>query len=143
MTIIFRSPKSDEEFASYFEFRWQQLRKPLGFERGSEQDELEDSAFHIAAFNKKEVVGVGRIQIENNHTSRIRYMAVDSNFKNQGIGSGILEQLEAIARANKVSLCWLLARENAVAFYLKNKYEIKGIAKSELPIPHLRMQKEL
>lgn len=143
MTIIYRSPNSDEEFENYFNFRWQQLRKPLGFKQGSEQDEFEDHSFQMAAFKKQKIIGVGRLQINTDNSARIRYMAVEDTFRKHGIGGKILENLETIASANKVTDCWLLARENATGFYLKNNYKIIGNAESELPIPHVRMQKLL
>ncbi len=141
MTITYRSPRTKEEFENYYKFRWNQLRKPLGLERGSEQDELEKYAFHIAAFDKNDLIGVGRIQLEQNSLARIRYMAVESRFRNRGIGSKLLKKLEIHALSNNINLCWLLAREEAVPFYEKNNYEISGTAHSELQIPHLRMQK--
>ena len=119
------------------------LRKPLNLPLGSEQDELENHAFHIAAYNNKNIIGVGRLNIEKNQSARIRYMAVDNKFRKQGIGSRLLEELEKIAKAKGVKKCWLNARESAASFYLKNSYEIRGEATSELEIPHLRMEKTL
>lgn len=143
MAVVYRSPISGKEFENYFKFRWQQLRKPLGLAQGSEQDQLENSSFHIATFNDKIIIGVARLQIQNDTTARIRYMAVDSKFRKQGIGSGLLKELEKIAKTNDVKYCWLYARESAASFYLKNNYEIRGEATSELEIPHLRMEKIL
>lgn len=144
MTLVYRSPKSEKEFKDYYNFRWELLRKPLGLERGSEQDELEHSAFHIAAFNDdKKIIGVGRLQIDNDTTARIRYMAVDKDYRNKGIGCKLLAKLEAIAKIENVKTCWLLARETATPFYLKNNYQIKGTASSELEIKHQRMEKTL
>ena len=143
MSITYRPPNSDYEFEKYFTFRWEQLRKPLGLEKGSEQDHLEQSAFHIAAFENNKVIGVGRIQLEYDLTARIRYMAIHERFRNQGIGSKLLNELEQIATRNNICMCWLYARQDAVPFYLHNSYEIKGNASSELAIPHKRMQKTL
>ena len=144
MNLIFRSPDSEREFEEYFNFRWEQLRKPIGLEQGSEQDNLEDSTFHIAAYEENKLVGVGRLQFENNSTTRIRYMAVDPKYRNQGIGSQILKKLEKIANNHNADTCWLYARETAISFYKKNGYEIKGQTKSELSqVNHKRMEKQL
>jgi len=143
MNIIYRSPNSEKEFENYFKFRWRLLRKPLGLERGSEKDELEDTAFHLAAFNNENIIGIGRLHIENDATARIRYMAVDDTFRKQGIGSRVLEELEHLAKTKNVKNCWLYARETAATFYLKNNYEINGVAATDLEIPHQRMQKIL
>jgi N-acetylglutamate synthase-like GNAT family acetyltransferase len=143
MTIVYRSPKSKEEFKEYFEFRWEMLRKPLGLEHGSEQDELENTTAHIAALNDEKIIGTGRLQLETDNTARIRYMAVANAYQNQGIGSSILKQLEKIAKNKNVQTCWLYARENAIRFYLKNNYQMKGNANSALEIKHFRMEKYL
>lgn len=144
MTIVYRSPKSGKEFEEYFTFRWELLRKPLGLERGSEQDELEKSAFHIAAYINHTVIGVGRLHIEANTTARIRYMAVHDDYQNQGVGSYILKELEQFALVNNIQTCWLYARERAVDFYINNGFEIKGENKSELSqLRHQRMEKSL
>ena len=141
--IIYKSPETPEEFAEYFLFRWQMLRKPLNLPRGSEQDSIEDKSFHIAAYDDQTIVAVGRIHIESNQTARIRYMAVHNDYHNQGIGSRILRELEEIANANNINTCWLYSREDAINFYLKNGYVIKGESDSELAIKHERMEKFL
>ena len=143
MTVVYRSPKSEKELEEYFLFRWKLLRKPLGLEKGSEQDGLENTAFHIAAFNNENIIAVGRAQIEKNSSARIRYMAVNKEYRKRGIGSRVLEELEIIAKEKMAKSCWLHARDTAIRFYTKNNYEIKGEANSELEIPHFRMEKEL
>ncbi|MFK7814854.1 MAG: GNAT family N-acetyltransferase [Gammaproteobacteria bacterium] len=143
MQIIYRSPHSKKEFYEYFAFRWELLRKPLGLERGSEQDALEHSAYHLAAFINEIIIAVGRLQLEINNTARIRYMAVDNAFRKQGVGSRMLNELEKYARTKHIEGCWLYARETAAPFYSKNHYIISGEAVSELKTPHLRMQKNL
>jgi len=143
MKIVYRSPNSEKEFEEYFKFRWKQLRKPLGLARGSEQDELDDTAFQIAAFNNQDIIGIGRLHIENNNAGRIRYMAVDEQFRKRGIGSQLLNELEIIARDRQILSCWLYARKEAMHFYKKNNYVVKGDAKSDLEIPHARMEKNL
>ncbi len=75
MAVVYRSPETEKEFENYLKFRWEQLRKPLGLTQGSEQDELENSAFHIAAFNNEKIIGVGKKKKKKDTTARIRYMA--------------------------------------------------------------------
>jgi len=144
MSIVYRTPESKEEFEEYFDFRWEALRKPIDLARGSEQDEFEDTAFHIAAFYSEIIIGVGRLHSEPNNTARIRYMAVDNSFQKQGIGSHMLKELEKFAAVKKIQICWLYARQETINFYQKNGYEIKGENKSELSeIKHKRMEKRL
>ena len=120
------------------------LRKPLALPRGSEQDELEDGAFHIVAYDGQLITGVGRLHTEPDCTARARYMAVHAEYQHQGIGSSILRQLEWFARSHGVQVCWLYARESAVKFYTRNGYIIHGKSKSELSaVHHERMEKHL
>ena len=120
------------------------LRKPFKLPPGSEQDEFEDHAFHIAVYSDQIIIGVGRIHIEPDQTTRIRYMAVHDTYQNQGIGSSILRELEQFARKNNLRDCWLYARQDAINFYLKNGYRIKGESNSELQeLKHQRMEKQL
>ena len=144
MSIIYRSPNSKKEFEKYYEFRWKMLREPLNLPRGSEQDELEEHSFHITAYNKHEIIGVGRLHIEPDNTARIRYMAVHDDYQNQDVGSRILKELEQHARDNHLRECRLYARESVILFYSKNGYVIKGKSKSELSqLKHERMEKQL
>ena len=46
MQII--NPQSIEDLNAYYQLRWKILRKPLGFEEGSEKDDLEDISVHRA-----------------------------------------------------------------------------------------------
>ena len=120
------------------------LRKPLHLPPGSEQDELEESSFHIAAYDGSKIIGTGRLHIETDHNARIRYMAVHKDYQKQGIGSTILKKLEQFAKKNKAQTCWLYARENAINFYMNNGYIIKGNNSSELlGLNHERMEKQL
>lgn len=120
------------------------LRKPLDLPPGSEQDELEESSFHIAAYDGSKVIGVGRMHIETDQNARVRYMAVHNDYQKQGIGSTILKKLEQFAKKNEAQTCWLYARENAISFYLNNGYKIKGNSISELiGLKHERMEKLL
>ena len=142
--VRYRSPATPAEFAEYFSFRWELLRKPLALPRGSEQDELDNSAFHVAAYDEQHIVGAGRVHIESDHTARIRYMAVHPGYRCQGVGSCILRRLEQFAYDHHVQVCWLYARESAVSFYTRNGYVVRGQSESELSaLRHERMEKRL
>ena len=142
--MSYQSPATPAELAEYFSFRWEVLRKPLCLPRGSERDELEKDAFHLAAYDGDQIVGVGRLHIETRCTARIRYMAVHSRYRLKGIGSSILLRLEQFAQGRHVQVCWLYARDSAVSFYIRNGYIIRGEGQSELSgLHHQRMEKQL
>ena len=134
----------ERDFDKYLELRWKILRKPWDQPRGSEVDELDDKAIHIAAYDGDKIVGVARLHFNSKEEAQIRYMAVDEGYRNKGIGSKMLEKLEKIAKEEGARYVILNARENAVGFYLKNRYEL--IEKSYLlfgRIQHYKMRKTL
>ena len=122
--IVVREPESQEEFQAYFYLRWEVLREPLGQPCGTEKDEKDDGAIHIAAFLDSDVVGVGRLHLNNSKEAQIRWMAVVPEFQKQGIGSKILEKLEEAARLLGASRIVLDAREQVVGFYESKAYEV-------------------
>jgi len=132
------------DFDKYLELRWRILRKPWNQPRGSEVDELDDEAIHIAAYDEDKMVGVARLHFNSKEEAQIRYMAVEEGYRNRGIGSKMLEKLEEIAKEKGARYVMLNARENAVGFYLKNGYEL--VEKSYLlfgTIQHYKMRKML
>ena len=140
-----RAPENDSEFEAYFELRWRILRKPWGEARGTEVDELENTATHVAAFDEaRRLVGVGRLQQVEGSLGQVRYMAVEPDCRSRGLGKSILVELERLARRQGMTTVVLDAREHAVGFYLKNGYEITGDSYLLFgAIPHSKMEKQL
>ena len=138
------SPVSNEEFESYYQFRWQQLRQPLQFPPGSERDQFEAEAYHRMALNPdNQIIGVGRVHFSSETHAQIRYMATTPSMQRHGVGSAILMDLLEYAAQQNITTCWLKSRESVCAFYQTHGFEIIGLAASELPIPHVRMEKHL
>ena len=140
-----RAPKTNSEFEAYFELRWRILRKPWGEARGTEVDELENTATHVAAFDEgRRLVGVGRLQQVEAALGQVRYMAVEPDCRSRGVGQAMLVELERLARRQGMTAIVLDAREPAVAFYLKNGYEVIGDSYLLFgEIPHSKMEKKI
>lgn len=142
--ISFISPSTEEEWESYFEFRWRLLRQPWKQPRGSEKDELDASSKHLIACHEHEVIGVGRLSISEEFVGRIGFMAVSKKFERQGIGKMLIKHLENHARHQGVSLLWVNARESAYEFYQKQGYKVKRDGKVLFgEIRHFIMNKTL
>ena len=91
------SPQTKIQYENYYFFRWELLRKPLNKEIGTEKDMMEDNSVHrMITDNNDNVIAVGRLHHNNSNESQIRYFAVDENFRRQGIGSYLMEDLEGI-----------------------------------------------
>ncbi|WP_455212021.1 GNAT family N-acetyltransferase [Kaarinaea lacus] len=139
------TPQFEQEWQSYYDLRWRLLREPWQQAKGSEQDELEQNAYHVMAISDKgDIVGVGRIHSNSAEEWQIRYMAVDEAFCRQGIGSRILKRLESHAQSQGAKRIILHAREAAVNFYLHHNYQVTGDAHTLYDvIKHKSMQKIL
>ena len=122
-----RSPKSESEFEAYYELRWRVLRKPWGQPSGSERDELDDAATHVAGYDEaKRLVCVGRLHTVETGVGQVRYMAVEESLRGLGLGHEVLDELERLAKRQGISVIVLDARESAVGFYRRNGYEAVG-----------------
>ena len=90
------------------------------------------------------VLAVGRIHDAGDHTAQIRYMAVETGYQRQGLGTQILNQLERAAAAAGYERVILHAREPAVPFYRSHGYRV--VAPSHRlfgAIQHFLMSREL
>ena len=137
-------PKTKVDFKSYYDLRWQVLRKPWGQPKGSEKDDLEDKSIHLMACAGPNVIGVARAHFNSANEAQIRYMAIEQHYRGKGIGSKLLAELEKRVRQKGASLITLNARKTAVGFYENYDYEI--VAKSHTlygTIEHFKMKKDL
>lgn len=145
MRYTFKSPETVQEWQAYYKLRWEILRAPLQQPRGSEQDELEATAYHVMAIDENgNVVGTGRLHLNDSHSAQIRYMAIKSENQRNGIGSRILALLETQARKWSCQEIVLNARATCLAFYENHNYRIVADAPHLFgKIAHKRMIKTL
>ncbi|MGA7801329.1 MAG: GNAT family N-acetyltransferase [Gammaproteobacteria bacterium] len=138
-------PGTPAEFDRYYELRWRVLRAPWDQPRGSERDASDASAVHLMACNPRGIpVAVARLHFSGACQAQVRYMAVDSDYRGQGIGRRLLDELETRALHNGVHDIVLDAREGAVAFYERCGYRVQQPAHTLYgTIRHWRMDKQL
>ena len=141
---LLKSPENKDEWERYLLFRWEMLRKPLGMSIDSLADSIEEESFHLMGIDEEgNVIASGRVHFNTSDEAQIRYMAVDDNFKRQGIGSEIVTELEKYALSKKAVTITLNARENAISFYLSLGYSEVCPYQSDTGIPHKTMKKDL
>lgn len=138
-----RAPNNAQESEAYYHFRWQSLRQPLSQPLGSERDEFEAQAMHCLATIDAQIVGVGRVHMDTQHSAQIRYMAVHSGQQKTGIGRSMVNYLLAEAEQCSADYVWCNAREDAVGFYLRCGFKALSPVQTDLEIPHTRMQLDL
>lgn len=108
-----------------------------------ELDEADAEALHAIALAEGRVVGTGRLVRRGPETMQIGRMAVDQPWRRRGVGSRILEYLEAQATALGYRHSYLHAQEYVKAFYAAHGYQEHGGVFLEANIRHVEMRKEL
>jgi predicted GNAT family N-acyltransferase len=143
--MLIRPPATESEFEAYYTMRWKILREPWDQPLGSEKDEFEHEAIHLAAWNDAgQLVGVGRLHSIGRACGQIRYMAVDRTQRSHGVGQAILHELENRAIGSGINQIKLNSRQDAVPFYERNGYQVLGSAHTLFgTIPHFEMRKLL
>lgn len=138
-------PKSPKEFESYFQLRWEVLRKPWGQPKGSERDKSDLTAIHRMVLDQQGcTIGVGMLIFNSDEEAQIRFMAVSENFQGMNVGTILIDCLESVARERKYSFIVLQSRQSAIEFYKKNGFNL--VKKTYLlfgEIQHFLMNKSL
>jgi N-acetylglutamate synthase-like GNAT family acetyltransferase len=143
--MLIRPPATESEFEAYYGFRWKILRAPWSQPLGSERDEFEGEAIHLAAWDDAgHLIGIGRLHRVMENSGQVRYMAVDPTLRSHGVGKAILQELEARATELGIQEIMLNSRQDAVPFYQKNGYQVLQPAHTLFgTIPHFEMWKRL
>lgn len=108
-----------------------------------ELDEADATATHAVALYRGRVIGTGRLVLHDAETAQIGRMAVAVEWRRQGIGGLILQQLELEARDQGLKGALLHAQEYVKGFYAAHGYHEQGEVFLEVDIPHVEMRKEL
>jgi ribosomal protein S18 acetylase RimI-like enzyme len=119
------------------------LRKPLGLSFTAEDLEKEKDNILIAAFEEDRMLGCCMLVEEQPGVIRLRQMAVLNALQGKGIGRALMNFAENIARDRGYKKVRMHARSNAVGFYEKVGYKVKGDQFIEITIPHYVMEKDL
>ncbi|CAG21758.1 bifunctional GNAT family N-acetyltransferase/hotdog fold thioesterase [Photobacterium profundum] len=139
------TPKTDDDFARYYDFRWRMLREAWRMPVGSERDAYDElSAHRMIVTDNGETIAIGRLYMTPDNDGQIRFMAVHPNYRHQGMGAIVLMALESLARQDGAKRLVCNAREDAIPFYLKNDFTSQGELSDERgPVRHQQMLKHL
>lgn len=144
MKIEVRAPQIEEEWKTYFSIRYEELRKPWNQPLGSEKTANEGECQHFALFVNNTMAGVLRMDVVDETTNQLRFMAISKQFQGQQLGQYLMKcaEDEAIKQGKKSLI--LHAREKAISFYERCGYSF--FQKSYLlfdSIQHVEMHKAL
>ncbi|WP_270691018.1 bifunctional GNAT family N-acetyltransferase/hotdog fold thioesterase [Aeromonas sp. D3] len=138
------TPQTAAELDAYYQLRWELLRKPFNLPIGSERDEYDTVAIHRMMLAPDGTpIAVGRLFI-GGEEAQIRFMALHPEYRSQGLGARMVEDLEQLACQEKVKRLVMNARQEAVEFYRRCGFlEVGEGPVSFGRIPHRQMIKSL
>ncbi len=104
-----------------------------------EWDEYDETAWHAVAKSNHQVIGTGRLII-NQSTAKIGRMAIDPEYRGKGIGIEMLKALINKGKEKGVQEFVLHAQTHAITFYAREGFEPYGPIFDEAGIPHVEMR---
>lgn len=131
------------EYAQMVKLRDDILRKPLSLSFTPEELENEKDNILVAAFDDDKILGCCMLLEEEPGVARLRQMAVLNDLQGKGIGRALMNFAENLARDRGYRSVRMHARLNAIGFYEKVGYKVKGEQFEEITIPHFVMEKNL
>jgi predicted GNAT family N-acyltransferase len=131
------------EYEAALRLREAVLRTPLGLSFTS--DELADEArcAHLGAFDEGRLVAILLLKPLNEHTVKMRQVAVQPGLQGRGIGAELVAFAESFARELGYKTMIAHARCTAVEFYRGIGYATSGETFLETAIPHILISKKL
>lgn len=122
MSLEIRSPKTELEWIHYYDLRYRILREPLGQPISEVKTAEDDTATHFALYEDKQLKAIARLDLKENASAQVRFVAVDTELQGKGFGKKLMLAIEEYCKQNGIQKIELQARENAVEFYLSLNY---------------------
>jgi predicted GNAT family N-acyltransferase len=132
-----------KEYQQMVNLRMEILRKPLGLSFDAAELEKEKEDVLMGAFEDERLLGCCLLTRMDQHTMRLRQMAVPNSMQGKGIGRALMIFAENIARDLGYKKLCMHARKTARGFYEKLGYSTSGEEFTEVTIPHYIMEKAL
>jgi GNAT superfamily N-acetyltransferase len=132
-----------QEYQQMVNLRMEILRKPLGLSFDPEELEREKEDILMGAFEEEKLLGCCLLTRVDDHTLRLRQMAVPSGMQGKGVGRALMIFCENVARDRGYKRLIMHARKTALGFYQKLGYHTSGEEFVEVTIPHFIMEKAL
>jgi predicted GNAT family N-acyltransferase len=132
-----------KEYQQMVNLRMEILRKPLGLSFDAADLEKEKEDVLMGAFEDEKLLGCCLLTRMDQHTMRLRQMAVPNSMQGKGIGRALMIFAENIARDLGYKKLCMHARKTALGFYEKLGYSASGEEFIEVTIPHYIMEKAL
>ena len=125
------------------ELREQILRTPLGLKFSDKDLETDKNEIIFAIIIDEKPIACLQARKIDNHTIKLRQMAVHTDFQGLGVGKYLLSQAEKVLKTKNIQNFELNARKTALKFYQKSGYKTCSNEFKEVGIPHYKMIKEI
>jgi predicted GNAT family N-acyltransferase len=132
-----------KEYQQMVKLRDDILRRPLGITFDPNELEEQKNNLMIGAFEDDNILGCAMLVEESPEVVKLRQMAVLNALQGKGVGRALMQFAENLARDHGYRIITMHARKNAVGFYEKMGYKVKGPEFTEVSIPHYEMEKQL
>lgn len=119
------------------------MRQPLGLPLSDDDLHGESEQLHFGMFADQQLVACVTAVPLSASEAKIRQTAVAPDYRQRGVASDMMRQVEAILATRGYTKLTLHARKSAVGFYLKLGYTTVGEGFIEVTVPHQKMIKNL
>lgn len=119
------------------------LLENLGRTEQASDYDFPEKDIYLGAFIGERLIGTLILTPLDKENIQMRQLAVDEDFRRQGIASALVKKSEAIAKEKGFSRMILHSRESAIVFYQNLGYQRYGERFFEIEIPHWKMEKIL
>lgn len=141
--VLVKRVESEAEMEGAISVRFRVFVAEQAVSPEEELDEADATATHAIALSGDTIIGTGRLLRRDETTAIIGRMAVDREWRRNGVGGQILLFLEEEARAQGLRQSVLHAQEYVKSFYASHGYTEHGDVFLEVNIPHIEMRKRL
>ncbi len=131
------------EYDEALRLREEVLRTPLGLTLMKDELAGEAQCVHLGGFENDRLLAVLLLRPLDEHTVKMRQVAVHPDFQNRGLGFQLIAFAEQFAKERGFAKIVAHARGTALGFYRKAGYAIVGEDFVETTIPHRLVTKDL
>ena len=116
-----------------------------GVSEAEEMDGRDKQSIHVVAYEAKtgDPIGTARLRMPESDTGKVERVAVLEQYRNRGIGRGLMDAVEDEAHRQGCSRVTLHAQTAVEEFYHRLDYRTVSDEFEEAGIPHVKMEKDL
>jgi predicted GNAT family N-acyltransferase len=120
--VRYKEVKTINDFIDSIRIRVDVFIKEQGFPPGWEPDEEDKVSRHFVAILNNKIISTGRFREIKKGVIKIERMATKKEFRNRGIGTGLLNYMLVQIKKNKPQKIWVRSQVRSKGFYEKNRF---------------------